>query len=168
LLNPTTVYVGFVATQPAWITAAEYGHNSGVPDDQKQPREPFDDETLAAFEKLRQRAKVAVERAREARDRTTAAQRVHALIKELESAAHELDGLRAAMRTRATIEQAKGVLMCLHGCSADEAFQRLVRLSQTSQRKLHDVASKIIEDVASGREGISAVVDLTSREARNC
>lgn len=39
----------------------------------------------------------------------------------------ERDGLREAMRTRALIEQAKGILMARHRLTADEAFARLRR-----------------------------------------
>ncbi len=88
-----------------WRSLIDSAHNSGVPEDHGQSGQGFDDETVAAFEALRRRARAAVERAQEARDRMPAAQRVHALIQELELAAHELDGLRTAMRTRATIEQ---------------------------------------------------------------
>ena len=125
------------------------------------------DEALAALEALRQRAREAVERAQEARDRTTAAERVRALVEELESTAHELDGLRTAMHTRATIEQAKGVVMCLRGCGPDEAFEQLVRLSQNSQRKLHDVAALVVADVSSGQPGVRTVVDLMSEPGLN-
>ena len=141
-------------------------HNSVVLDDRDQHPQRFTDETLAAFEALRKRAREAVERAQTARDRGPATHRVRALIEELEAAARELDGLRTAMRTRATVEQAKGVVMCLRGCDEDEAFQHLVRLSQVSQRKLHDVAALVVTDVTSGqRAGRSA--DLTSRAAQS-
>lgn len=52
--------------------------------------------------------------------------------------------LREAMSSRAAIEQAKGVIMAAAGCSADEAFDRLVRMSQTSHRKLRDVAHDVV------------------------
>lgn len=53
-----------------------------------------------------------------------------------------------AMASRADIEQAKGVLMGQRHCSADEAFDLLVHLSQTSHRKLRDVARVVIAEVA--------------------
>lgn len=56
----------------------------------------------------------------------------------------ELAGLRTAMATRAVIEQAKGMLMLQRHCQADEAFKVLVELSQTSHRKLHDVAEMLV------------------------
>ncbi|PPK63126.1 ANTAR domain-containing protein [Actinokineospora auranticolor] len=57
----------------------------------------------------------------------------------------ELDGLRRALRTRATIEQAMGVLVVLRRCSPKEAFDALVRLSQQYNTKLHRVARLVVD-----------------------
>jgi GAF domain-containing protein len=54
--------------------------------------------------------------------------------------------LSEAMRSRATIEQAKGILMGSRRCTAEEAFHLLVDLSSTSHRKLRDVAAVVVED----------------------
>ena len=56
------------------------------------------------------------------------------------------DQLAQALQSRAVIDQAKGILMGARRCTADEAFQILVRLSQQSQRKLRDVAQALVED----------------------
>jgi len=56
--------------------------------------------------------------------------------------------MQQAMSSRAVIEQAKGVLMAQRHCTADEAFDALVRLSQESHRKLRDVATSIIEGLS--------------------
>ncbi len=56
----------------------------------------------------------------------------------------ELDGLRRALRTRATIEQAMGVLVVLRRCSPKEAFDALVRLSQQYNTKLHRIAHLVV------------------------
>jgi hypothetical protein len=58
----------------------------------------------------------------------------------------ELAGLKTAMRTRAVIEQAKGMLMAQRHVDADEAFQVLVGLSQTTHRKLVEVAAALVEN----------------------
>jgi len=59
--------------------------------------------------------------------------------------AHQLgQDLSTAMASRATIEQAKGILMATQRCSADEAFQVLVRASQRDNRKLREVAQQIV------------------------
>ncbi len=55
--------------------------------------------------------------------------------------------LATAMRSRAVIEQAKGILMGAQRCSADEAFQMLVRASQRENRKLRDIAEELVSKV---------------------
>ena len=50
-----------------------------------------------------------------------------------------------AMRSRAVIEQAKGIIMGDRRCSADEAFTILTKLSQNTNRKLRDVAVALVE-----------------------
>lgn len=55
--------------------------------------------------------------------------------------ANELAGqLRAALTSRAVIDQAKGVLMAVHGMTADQAFQLLVEQSQRENVKLRMLA----------------------------
>jgi hypothetical protein len=54
--------------------------------------------------------------------------------------------LTEAMRSRAAIEQAKGMLMAEMRIDADQAFDMLTRLSQGSNVKLRDVARRIVED----------------------
>ena len=55
------------------------------------------------------------------------------------------ENLAEAMKSRATIEQAKGILMAARRCDPDEAFQILVRASQRENRKLREVAARIVE-----------------------
>jgi response regulator NasT len=57
----------------------------------------------------------------------------------------EFQRLRGAFGRRALIEQAKGILMAQHGISADAAFSRLREESQTSGRKLVEVALALTE-----------------------
>jgi AmiR/NasT family two-component response regulator len=57
--------------------------------------------------------------------------------------------MRAAMESRAVIEQAKGILMARHCYSADDAFKNLSRLSQNSHRKLRDIAQSIVDGTRS-------------------
>lgn len=61
------------------------------------------------------------------------------------STAETADHLRAAMVSRATIEQAKGIVMAQGGISPDEAFGMLVSASQRENRKLRDVAKDVVE-----------------------
>ncbi|MET0195925.1 ANTAR domain-containing protein [Rhodococcus sp. RS1C4] len=62
-------------------------------------------------------------------------------------AQRELTGLREAMRTRATIEQAKGIVMAIRGIAADDAFEVLSLQSQNENVKLHTLAHRIVESV---------------------
>jgi GAF domain-containing protein len=63
--------------------------------------------------------------------------------------AHQLgQDLSTAMASRATIEQAKGILMGAEHCSADQAFQILVKASQRENRKLREVAEQIVARAA--------------------
>jgi GAF domain-containing protein len=59
--------------------------------------------------------------------------------------------LRAAMESRAVIEQAKGIIMGDRRCTADEAFEILVRLSQDTNRKLRDLAQILVDQASAGR-----------------
>ncbi|MEV6880258.1 GAF and ANTAR domain-containing protein [Amycolatopsis sp. NPDC051128] len=61
--------------------------------------------------------------------------------------------LEAAMRTRAVIEQAKGILMAVHRISADDAMKRLVAESQHTNVKLRDVAARFVEELSSDSPG---------------
>ena len=63
------------------------------------------------------------------------------------STAEMADNLRIAMASRATIEQAKGILMARGGITPDQAFEMLVRASQRENRKLRDVATELVERV---------------------
>jgi GAF domain-containing protein len=50
-----------------------------------------------------------------------------------------------AMESRATIEQAKGILMARHRCDPGAAFDLLVRASQEGHLKLREVATRIVD-----------------------
>ncbi|MGC1210911.1 MAG: GAF and ANTAR domain-containing protein [Micromonospora sp.] len=52
--------------------------------------------------------------------------------------------MQEAMRGRAVIEQAKGIIMGERRCSPDEAFALLSKVSQDSNRKLRDVAEALV------------------------
>ena len=54
------------------------------------------------------------------------------------------ENVNAAMQSRAIIEQAKGILMGAQQCTADEAFQILVRISQRENRKLREIAEEFV------------------------
>lgn len=63
------------------------------------------------------------------------------------SAEQEVDGLTNAMKTRSGIEQAKGIVMALRGCTAEEAFDILATQSQHRNIKVSDIARSLIESM---------------------
>lgn len=52
--------------------------------------------------------------------------------------------LQHALSSRIVIEQAKGYLMAKQGCSPTEAFELLRRAARSSNRRLHDVAARVV------------------------
>ncbi|WP_329576539.1 SpoIIE family protein phosphatase [Kitasatospora sp. NBC_01250] len=62
----------------------------------------------------------------------------------------EVTGLRRAMRTRAVIEQAKGLLVERLGVSPQEAFDWLSDHSQQSNRKVAELAAELLGQAAPG------------------
>jgi GAF domain-containing protein len=54
------------------------------------------------------------------------------------------ENLTEAMKSRAVIEQAKGILMGQSNIDADAAFAMLVRVSQRQNQKLRDVAADLV------------------------
>ncbi|GHB34357.1 hypothetical protein GCM10010377_26470 [Streptomyces viridiviolaceus] len=55
----------------------------------------------------------------------------------------EVEQLRQAIVSRPVIDQARGVLMALHACTPDEAWQILRETSQLSNTKLRTVAAAV-------------------------
>ena len=53
--------------------------------------------------------------------------------------------LAEAMRSRATIEQAKGILMAQSNVGPDAAFELLRSASQRENRKLRDIAQELVD-----------------------
>jgi GAF domain-containing protein len=58
--------------------------------------------------------------------------------------------LEEAMRSRAVIEQAKGILMAERGCDADTAFDLLRAASQRENVKLREVAQRLVDSKTPG------------------
>lgn len=56
------------------------------------------------------------------------------------------DHLKAALATRPVIDQAIGIIRSRTGCTAEDAFAKLIALSQSAQRKLADVAGQIVDE----------------------
>ncbi|MEV5717111.1 ANTAR domain-containing protein [Amycolatopsis mediterranei] len=69
--------------------------------------------------------------------------------------AEENAQLREALASRPVIEQAKGMVMLLRGCPADEAFGVLVTVSQLTNVKLRDVAAVAVAAGSGAGPGLS-------------
>jgi hypothetical protein len=67
---------------------------------------------------------------------------------ELESLA---ENLQKALSSRATIEQAKGIVMAELGCGPEDAFTHLVGLSSNRHVKLRDLAHEIVASARGSR-----------------
>ncbi|SDQ69957.1 GAF and ANTAR domain-containing protein [Quadrisphaera sp. DSM 44207] len=64
----------------------------------------------------------------------------------LSSTAQLADQMRAAMSTRADIEQAKGIIVARTGCTAEEAFAVLAAQSQRTHRKVNEIAAELVAE----------------------
>jgi AmiR/NasT family two-component response regulator len=60
--------------------------------------------------------------------------------------AKEIDGLHGMIENRATIEQAKGVIMSAMGCGPEAAFAVLVSQSQAQNRKVSEIAAELAKN----------------------
>ena len=67
---------------------------------------------------------------------------------QVERASRDLEDVDSALRTRATIDQAVGVVMAHHRCSSTAALARLRRASQGTGVPLADLAVRLVTDVA--------------------
>ena len=76
----------------------------------------------------------------------------------------EVGQLRAAMASRASIEQAKGILMLLTSCGDQVAFDLLAHISSHTHRKVRDVA-QVITESAAGRGGLPEDIGAIVRDA---
>lgn len=75
----------------------------------------------------------------------------------------ENDGLRRAIRGRAVIEQAKGVVMARLGVDPDAAWDHLRQVSRESNRKLADVAADELRRHGAGRVQAPSVAAVPER-----
>lgn len=64
----------------------------------------------------------------------------------LAHAQERMEQLQRALGSRAVIDQAIGIIRSRSGASAEEAFERLTRLSQTENVKLHLVAQRLVDE----------------------
>ncbi|MGZ8819188.1 MAG: ANTAR domain-containing protein [Mycobacterium sp.] len=64
----------------------------------------------------------------------------------LDHAQERTKQLQTALSSRAVIDQAIGIIRSRSGVGADEAFDRLVRMSQAENVKLHTVAERMVDE----------------------
>ena len=76
----------------------------------------------------------------------------------------EVFQLRTAMASRASIEQAKGILMLLTNCSDQGAFDLLAHISSHTHRKVREIAQTITES-ACGRNKLPDDIAVILRDA---
>lgn len=65
-------------------------------------------------------------------------------VAEIKTLRTEVNDLHRAMESHPSIDQARGMLMTLGPCTADEAWEILVEVSQHSNTKLRSVADELI------------------------
>jgi hypothetical protein len=73
----------------------------------------------------------------------------------LDSHRFEVQNLQKALESRDLIGQAKGIIMVTMHCTAERAFELLVRQSQAENRKLLEVAREVTERAARHAGGSS-------------
>jgi len=61
--------------------------------------------------------------------------------------------LGEALTSRAVIDMAKGIIMSQEGCTPQEAFDHLRRLSQSRHRKVREIAQELVDGISSGEGG---------------
>jgi GAF domain-containing protein len=64
----------------------------------------------------------------------------------LTDAQHRTEQLKRALDSRTVIDQAIGIVRSRSGCSAEEAFDRLARMSQGDNMKLRVVAQQLVDE----------------------
>ena len=77
---------------------------------------------------------------------------------QLDCLREEVRQLRRAIVSRPVVDQARGVLMATHSCTADEAWYILRKASQLSNTKLHTVAATVT--AAAGGDGADPPEEL--------
>lgn len=66
-------------------------------------------------------------------------------MKTLDDVSSQADQLEEALKTRTMIGQATGLLMAHEGLTSEEAFQKLVKVSQNANVKLREIAQRYVD-----------------------
>ena len=95
------------------------------------------------------RERCSISRDRQIRSAETYAAQLAATLQSVDAyraTANLARNMAEAMRSRAVIEQAKGILMADERIDEEEAFERLVALSQHANVKVRDVARRLVDE----------------------
>ena len=65
-------------------------------------------------------------------------------LEDFNAMAEEISQLREALRSRSTIDQAKGLVMAERRCTPDQAFKYLIKLSNDTNVRVADVAAALV------------------------
>jgi hypothetical protein len=135
------------ASDERWEHFAETARHLGVKTS-LSVHVPTDSEELAASLNLYSRDRLDLN-ARQLQMALTYGEQLAATLQSVDaykSAATLARNMADAMRSRAVIEQAKGILMAAERINEGEAFQRLTKLSQDANLKLRDVARRLVDE----------------------
>jgi GAF domain-containing protein len=141
------VYIEDIVTEDRWPAFCEVAEEAGVGSSLSLHVTVDAEETATSLNLYARRSHpVGDEQLRQAQ--TFAAPLAAALsnISMYRAAARLAEQLADAMRTRAGIEQAKGILIAERGISAEDAFQVLRDVSQRTNVKLAVVAARLVKD----------------------
>jgi hypothetical protein len=93
---------------------------------------------------------------------------------QLSELAGEAAGLQRAMASRATIEQAKGMIMFAYGCDSATAFEMLIGTSQRANIKLRELSERLVaaiqtqvEHPARARERLESVLARLAKSSED-
>jgi hypothetical protein len=144
-LGGETQYLNGVNVKPEWRQVAEAAANAGIYSILSFPIEN-NDEVIGALNFYSSERDALRPGQREEGSLFTA----HAAVtlsntKELLRRGEKVEQLEEALETRTMIGQATGLLMAQDGLTSDQAFQKLVSVSQNSNLKLRDIAQKYVQ-----------------------
>jgi len=89
----------------------------------------------------------------EERDLFPAIEIARSRFEELKALREQVAGLEEAIETRKVVEQAKGILMQMHGLNEREAYRRIQQESMNRRKSMREIAEALIlaADVAGGK-----------------
>lgn len=133
------------STEPRWKAFAEAAEAEGIHSVASFPLK-FGDDIVGALN-FYSRERSALHPGQREEALLYAAQAAVALAnaRDFEAQGAQVKQLEEGLQTRTMIGQATGILMAQEGLSSEEAFQRLVHVSQASNLKLRDIAQRYVE-----------------------